>query len=245
MVESVKADYGSCSPDCSERCCGDTETDDNEYKRIGKCDYEEELIEDDDLSIKPPRATRATFGSKLAPTMPEAIVLTVDDARRQYTPLATVLSTTGSISAAVPADRYKADPSDRMDVEIVRALRYIGVEAASAIMIQRLASGRYEIDRRRIVLQWSGTGCTELFVNEEDVNNGAGAIPLAAYLRQAATIAQQTVPARRFLTFAVPGFNTSSPAERDSHRFESMELACVQARMREETVSALSRNSGR
>mmetsp|Transcript_43147 Transcript_43147/g.119340 ORF Transcript_43147/g.119340 Transcript_43147/m.119340 type:complete len:319 (+) Transcript_43147:55-1011(+) len=150
---------------------------------------------------------------------------------RGQSPVPSINPVTGFITLAVSACNYKAEPSDPMDVQMSLQLRALEPDAAEALMLRRLAPGIYEIDGTYVTLRSSADGGRDLFVSENGVFT-----PLAAYLAHAANIAMQIrPPAPRTLTFNT--LKAAKLVEADSDdRFESMQVACLQAEVRERTA---------
>jgi len=145
----------------------------------------------------------------------------------------------GFMTASRPACEYKVDPSDVVDVELYRCLLALEQEAQLALVLRRLAPSRYEIDGRLVTMSWGGERGDELFAHEEQ-SSGQSAVdpPLPAYVEQVASIAARVRRplAPRTLTF-VDQENTVPLAKASANdRWESMEIACEQARLREEAA---------
>lgn len=158
---------------------------------------------------------------------------------RSRSPAASVnpCSRFGFITVTFPADKYPPDPYDPMDVELGLALASLDSEFASALMLRRLKSGRYEIEGRIVGVRWAGgdrATSSGLLAREEGPDGedlGSEEVPLQEYLEQTASIAARIRhPAQeRTLTF---------PDARADDRFQSMEIACKQAQMREQAAEA-------
>jgi len=158
---------------------------------------------------------------------------------RAVSPCINPCSKFGFITVTVPASSYLADSSDVMDVEFARHLLALERQAANALELRRLAHGRYEIQGRRVAVRWGpDNGGCELVAREEEMQGRnpeegvceEGELPLGEYLRQVGGIAAdiRRPTHRRLLTFVDNG------AAGD--RFESMKIACEQARLREQAA---------
>mmetsp|Transcript_84784 Transcript_84784/g.197166 ORF Transcript_84784/g.197166 Transcript_84784/m.197166 type:complete len:299 (+) Transcript_84784:64-960(+) len=155
------------------------------------------------------------------------------------------LSRFGFITAMFPADKYLPDTHDEVDVELARTLICLDRPAASSLQLRRLAPQRYEIDGTFVSIRWGKMG---LVVREDAIAEMAGTlahvgddparpddIPLLEYLQQTASIAQRiTREEHRTLTF---------PDACAGDRFQSMEIACKQAKLREQNAEALRRST--
>mmetsp|Transcript_9423 Transcript_9423/g.22673 ORF Transcript_9423/g.22673 Transcript_9423/m.22673 type:complete len:589 (-) Transcript_9423:152-1918(-) len=167
----------------------------------------------------------------------------------------------GFSQVPVVAAAYIVDLADPIDQLLGTALRTLDA-AASKLTLRRLASGRYEIDGRRVTLRWEQGG-SGLVVTEDEVRDARGsAMPLQAYLKSAGNVAASLsgqradmpkiarVPKSQRLTFddAAPAEqNLASQIEKlGSERCESMRLAVEQARLREQAAEAYEKlNLGR
>lgn len=138
----------------------------------------------------------------------------------------------GFLTVSFSGDRYVADRTDTLDVEMARALASLGNEAASTLSLRRLATGRYEIDGRFVTLWRNGNG--SVFARESTLGSDAplqgtsgegDEAPLPELLWQLASIAERLQSPRRTLTF--PEAHAFG-----GDRFRSMELACKQAQLR-------------
>merc|ERR1711998_66623 len=83
---------------------------------------------------------------------------------------------------------YKADNSDMMDMAMSWTLCKLDAASSSALWLRRLAPGRYEIDGRKVLVNWRNQKRTELVACKEDVPSSE-TVPLLDYLRQAASVA--------------------------------------------------------
>uniref|UniRef100_A0A7S0FWB5 Uncharacterized protein n=1 Tax=Pyrodinium bahamense TaxID=73915 RepID=A0A7S0FWB5_9DINO len=170
---------------------------------------------------------------------------------RRKRPSASVnpLSKFGFITASFPADKYLADPRDPYDVEMARALLLLDKASASALTLRRLAPRRYEIDGTFVNVRWAASGPPDLVVREDTAadlgawhpssgGNDAAApddVPLLEYLLQTASIAERMCEHEsRTLTF---------PDACTDDRFQSMEIACMQAQLREQAAEACRRST--
>lgn len=162
----------------------------------------------------------------------------------------------------VSASMYVPDKSDPMDVKLSAGLRFLDPVAASKLVLRRLAPGKYEMDGRRVTLQWAAGG--QLSVLEDDVLDSKGSeMQLQAYLHQAANVAASLsgqradmpriglVPKEKRLTFGddAAGKHEGNVKVADidkvgNERCDSMRLAVEQARLREEAAEAYARRQG-
>lgn len=159
---------------------------------------------------------------------------------------------TGFISLVVPACEYgPACADDPIDEEFVRQLQRLHKDSAASMMVRRLAPGSYEIDGTRVTMSFAwqpsrdaalvgGADATPpVVVKEDGVRGKQPVVPLTAYLEQASMIAVQITPAApRTLTFENEGAPLARADECD--RLDQMQLACHQARVREEAAYAFS-----
>lgn len=181
------------------------------------------------------------------PAAPQLLRMRVTDAGkkanpRSVSPSINPCSKFGFITVTVPAGSYLADPSDVMDVEFARHLLALEREAAAALELRRLAHGRYEVQGRRVNVRWGpDNGGCELLACEGELPGGApnsdgeGELPLGEYLRQMGELAVNIRrPAeKRLLTFVDDGSA--------GDRYESMRIACEQARLREQAAAGACR----
>jgi len=151
---------------------------------------------------------------------------------------------------AVPAHRYVAVESDIMDVEVARRLQELSPAAAGALRLRRLEPGRYEIDgrlvtvRRRCATAWDGDDVC-LLVHEDTVQ-GAPGVPLPAYLHQVANVALSLKRPKppSAMTFADDRKPCASLENvNGEERFNAMQVACQQAKVREWAVSEISQRN--
>jgi len=138
----------------------------------------------------------------------------------------------GFLTVSFSGDRYVADPTDDLDVEMARALASLGNQAASTLSLRRLATGRYEIDGRFVRLRRNGNGSvlarestSGSDVPPKGAGEDGGEALLPELLWQLASIAERLQSPRRTLTF--PEAHACG-----GDRFRSMELACKQAQLR-------------
>lgn len=126
------------------------------------------------------------------------------------------------------ASKYRADDSDRIDVTLAEALRRLDSASAEALLLCRLTQGKYEIDGRRVTLDWDGP--TSLSVYEDDVPDCLR-IPLLEYLQQAATVARVLADARaappRGPSFLEPESTSSLNMASDSDDPSSKRIRCM------------------
>jgi len=136
---------------------------------------------------------------------------------------------------------YTPDTTDPIDVELHRSLRDLNQEASVLLALRFVTSGRYEIDGRDVQLYWDGEGASRrLMVHEDEVGGPSIAdMPLPAYIDVVANIAtdlQRPAVSAPVLTFAQTGAYKTSDAGRlaGEDRFRAMNIACTQAKLREE-----------
>uniref|UniRef100_A0A7S4SWL3 Uncharacterized protein n=1 Tax=Alexandrium monilatum TaxID=311494 RepID=A0A7S4SWL3_9DINO len=184
--------------------------------------------------MPPPRGREAEFG------LGGKGVSTFSEPRK---PVASVnpLSRFGFLTATFSADTYLPDTRDCVDVELARTLLRLDRSAASSLTLRRLAPGRYEIDGTLVSVRWSLASPPALFAREDRVVDlaagragsetvGPDDVPLLEYLQQTASIAERISQRdSRTLTF---------PDAFAHDRFQSMEIACKQARLREREAEA-------
>lgn len=121
---------------------------------------------------------------------------------REYAPVMPPFDTASILSRMsgpmpVPASKFRADKADMMDMVMSWNLIALDAASLSALWIRRLDIGRYEVDGRRITLQWCSPKSTDIIVREDDVP-GQRAVPLADYLRQAAATAKRQAPCGQY-----------------------------------------------
>merc|ERR1712072_429400 len=95
----------------------------------------------------------------------------------------------------VPAFKYKADNSDMVDMAMSWTLCKLDASSSSSLWLRRLAQSKYEIDGRRVSVNWRNQRRTDLLVREDDVPM-AEQVPLLDYLRQAASVARSLAAPR-------------------------------------------------
>lgn len=170
-------------------------------------------------------------------------------------------------SSCVAACFYEADPEDSLDVQLSSQLLCLERSFAMTLRIRRLGAGDYEVDGRRVKLNWAPDddqgGKQEIFVGEafSDDDDQCG-ITLAAYLQQAKDVsayvaaslggkspgspAVARVPADKRLSFVVAPHFASSRQVSDgiaTDRLTCMRVACEEARLREHAAEAYERAS--
>lgn len=140
---------------------------------------------------------------------------------------------TGFMSMSVAACEYVALRSDPVDCEVKRSLTSLPYPVAAAIILRRLAQGKYEIEGTHVSV-YHDARSRELVAAEVAAGPGGLAVPLLAYLNQVAKIAMQIRPASapRTLTFAEKGVSKPLNLTDSDDRFEAMRMALEQARMR-------------
>jgi len=147
----------------------------------------------------------------------------------------------------VPAYKYKADKSDMIDMAMSWALCKLDATSSASLWLRRLERGRYEIDGRRVTVDWRNQKRTDLLAREDDVQEAAQ-MALVDYLRQAAGVAsslatpqipalsgrnrsqsQSTFVVTQEFTVAAAWEESSYVDEEGDPRIASMKLACKQA----------------
>lgn len=94
----------------------------------------------------------------------------------------------------VPAAKYRADKADVMDMAMSNHLCSLDAASLAALWLRRVSPGKYEVDGRRITLQWRSARSSDVIVHEEGISAEAH-MPLGDYLTQAANVAKlRTVP---------------------------------------------------
>lgn len=249
--------FAPCAPQCADQCCGDhdheTQTNDDDLLHVYAFDDEHVSFNGDDNQIGPTiRQPAAAAHMRLQKDVPWANAESFGQvgmgfpsqtsshgyrsapannrSRRAPSPSINPLSKFGFMTMTVAGSSYSADTGDVMDVEMSRNLSALDPEAASALLIRRLTPGKYEIDGRFVSVRWgAGRGSTDLFA-KEDVG-GEEELPVPEYLNQLAGLAREIRPpvAPRALTF---------PDEALEDRYESMQLACKQAKERANAAEA-------
>jgi len=166
----------------------------------------------------------------------------------------------GPSGGSVAASHYQADAADPLDLMLAAGLATLDRASASKLMLRRLGGGKYEIDGRKVTLRWGEVGgAPGLVACEDEVKDAAsGAMPLTAYLSQAANVAASLcgqradmpkiarIPKEQRLTFADSGATDSTAALKlddvGNERCESMRIACEQAMLREQAAEAYERS---
>jgi len=132
----------------------------------------------------------------------------------------------------VQAYRYVADTSDVIDVQVESCLQKLSEEGKQTLMLSRLCPGEYEIDARRIRVYAADDDASKLLVHESGVAGSCMTdLPLQQYLNLVAHVA---VSLKKY--GAAPTFCVTTPTlkdARDEDRCRAMNIACVQAEMRE------------
>jgi len=158
-----------------------------------------------------------------------------------------------AVGNSVPACFYEADPTDAIDSQLSIHLSCLDRHTTVNLLLQRLRPGDYMFDGRRVRLYWgpcSGlSGTSEVLVREDDSNMMA--TPLAAYLRQVLDVkaslnghnvgapAVTRVPQDMRLTFMDSEHNSVDVTDPGNmERVRSMQVACEQARLREQAAEA-------
>lgn len=89
----------------------------------------------------------------------------------------------------IPAFKYKGIMGDMVDLGMSWTLRKLDAKSTQALWLRRLAPGKYEIDRRRVTVDWlKDSKSVILAVQEDDVRTGERT-PLLQYLQMAAGVA--------------------------------------------------------
>jgi len=131
------------------------------------------------------------------------------------------------------AYQYKADSTDPIDVEVHHALHALNPEALQLVALRRVEAGRYEIEGRTVSAYRGSSG--GLLVHENEVLGAdIGDLLLQAYINLVANVAQdiqRLASAETFYSAGAARVNDLS-ADRDE-RYEAMQVACMQAKIRE------------
>jgi hypothetical protein len=142
-----------------------------------------------------------------------------------------------------PACLYQPDPSDYLDAELVRALRGLDSYAQATLILRRLSPSWYEIDGVKCYL-----GCDErsrILVQEELTGME---MELRDYINQAAHVAvslyrskHQRAQEKRLSFNGAGGVGTPRGLHDDrlgNDRMREMEVACLQAKLREQACAS-------
>lgn len=157
----------------------------------------------------------------------------------------------GFITVTVPASSYIADANDILDIEFARHLMSLSEEAANALELRRLEHGKYEVQGKRLLVQWADPhGCDLMAFEQTGLNRDSDRegevpatadddepMPLSEYLSHMGqlAVAIKRPAERRALTFP-------DGDEGIEDRCESMRIACEQARLREQVADACRRD---
>jgi len=102
---------------------------------------------------------------------------------------------------SMPAVSYEAIPEDPLDRAVEAHARQLPINSARALLLRRLAYADYEVDGRRVRINWRGS---EVMVYAAVEEEGVPSIePLASYLHRAADHAL----ARAYLSSPVTSFD--------------------------------------
>jgi len=157
----------------------------------------------------------------------------------------TVIAPCGARDLSVTIDGvYVADPKDWLDTLLSWSHKSLNPEIRQQLNIQRIDSGDYVIDDRRVSLRWGslkGGAAADLLVQEKSADNDTE-VPLHLYLAQAANVGASRSP--RTPTGASRSSNSSQSQQTtsrdvpDSMRKLSMEIAaCGRARLQSGLLS--------
>lgn len=147
-----------------------------------------------------------------------------------------------SMPANCRANKYVAQASDKIDVEVKRNLFYLDCGASKQLCIWRKRKGIYQIDGRQVAMYWRATSddeeSQELYVHEEVAGSSdADDMPLSLYLKQVANVLTST-KMRNAMTFMDLGTDLSLKQLYSSYgsfskdRDKAMRTACTQAAIR-------------
>jgi len=137
------------------------------------------------------------------------------------------------------ANLYKPEPSDPIDVEVHHALQQLDAEASCVLALRRVEPGRYEIDGRIVLVYWHPSGA---HVRENEVDGPSMVdMPLQPYINLVANVAldlQHSAADNSWfqnvdLFFDVGASKTTDRSLEGEDRYRAMQIACMQAKMRE------------
>lgn len=144
------------------------------------------------------------------------------------------------------ANLYKPEPTDPIDVEVHHTLRKLDAEASIVLALRRVEPGRYEIDGRIVLVYWHPEGA---LVHENEVDGPSMAdMPLQAYINLVANVAlalQRSAADNSWFQNVDMFFDAGAPRTTDrslegEDRYRAMQIACMQAQMRELGPESLS-----
>lgn len=128
---------------------------------------------------------------------------------------------------------YKPNMADGIDVEVQKALRILSPEASQLFALRCIEPGKYEVEGRTVDVYW---GINGLLVHE-NVGDGLsiGDMPLQDYINLAAAVAMDLQRLAKNDTFLTNGVGlTHDPMLSGDQRYEAMQIACMQAKMRKD-----------
>lgn len=135
-----------------------------------------------------------------------------------------------------PACLYHAHPGDPLDEGLVHSLKFLDEYSKATLILRRLQQGRYEIDGRLCTLRFDEYDVKEILVWEDGSDEE---LLLPAYLNQAANVAVSlskplSAKARQpsFSAYDAAGSRLNEDID-DYSRTHSMEVACMQAKLRQ------------
>lgn len=130
------------------------------------------------------------------------------------------------------AYQYKPNLTDPIDVEVHRALRALSSEASQLVALRRVEAGRYEIEGRTVAVYWASSG---LLVHENEVLPSIGDMPLQGYINLVTNVAMDLQRLAKNETFFSAGAaKLNDPSVDGDDRYRAMQVACMQAKIREE-----------
>lgn len=139
----------------------------------------------------------------------------------------------------IKANLYKPEPNDPIDVEVHNALRKLDAEASIVLALRRVEPGKYEIDGRIVLVYWHPSGA---HVRENEVDGPSVVdMPLQAYINLVANVArdlQHSAADNSWFQNVDVFFDVGAPRTTDrslegEDRYRAMQIACMQAKMRE------------
>lgn len=158
----------------------------------------------------------------------------------------------GASARPQQARNYEANCEDDIDVQLSRQLQSLDEDAAASLVLRHIRRGHYEINGRRVRLAWAAWCVQSELVVLEGEEGAQVETPLSAYVQQVVSVnimlagkrggsaAVTRVPVDQRLTFAnlPPHGVLDSPG---TARVQSMQMACEQARLREQAAEAYER----
>lgn len=131
------------------------------------------------------------------------------------------------------AYQYKPDMADPIDIEVHRALRSLSPEASQLVALRCVEAGRYEIEGRTCSVYWASSG---LQVHEDGIGASIPDLALLAYINLVANVSVDLQRLAKNETFLSAGAATHDPKIDGDDRFRAMQVACMQAKIREEAA---------